>query len=262
MILDENLSLLNFIDSDFVVINRPLNEIYQLELPEEEKLPKGSSKIEQDKKLRRERAFRKVMLDKESLRGGLITQAGVLMMTTNGEFTNPFYRGAWVAKSIYGLELKTPENLKIEALEAQHAQDPGQRILQKELAADITRRVHSQADLETAIAASSLLFGKSSKEAIEALPEAEFLSVFEGVPSAEVSKSNLVDGVSIIDLLSDATAFLNSKGEARRALKENSISVNKAKVAEDYTVTEADLISGKHILLQRGKKNYFLVRCT
>ena len=165
-----------------------------------------------------------------------------------------------VRKYIRIFTLKSKD--EIEALEAQHAQDPGQRILQKELAADITRRVHSQADLETAIAASSLLFGKSSKEAIEALPEAEFLSVFEGVPSAEVSKSDLVDGVSIIDLLSDATAFLNSKGEARRALKENSISVNKAKVAEDCTVTEADLISGKHILLQRGKKNYFLVRCT
>lgn len=165
-----------------------------------------------------------------------------------------------VSKYIRIFTLKSKD--EIEALEAQHAQDPGQRILQKELAADITRRVHSQADLETAIAASSLLFGKSSKEAIEALPEAEFLSVFEGVPSAEVSKSYLVDGVSIIDLLSDATAFLNSKGEARRALKENSISVNKAKVAEDCTVTEADLISGKHILLQRGKKNYFLVRCT
>lgn len=118
VILDENLSLLNFIDSDFAVINRPLNEIYKLELPEEVKLPKGSSKIEQDKKLRRERAFRKVMLDEESQRGGLLTQAGVLMMTTNGEFTNPFYRGAWVAKNVYGLELKTPENLKIEALEA------------------------------------------------------------------------------------------------------------------------------------------------
>ena len=165
-----------------------------------------------------------------------------------------------VSKYIRIFTLKSKD--EIEALEAQHAQDPGQRILQKELAADITRRVHSQADLETAIAASSLLFGKSSKEAIEALPEAEFLSVFEGVPSAEVSKSDLVDGVSIIDLLSDATAFLKSKGEARRALKENSISVNKAKVAEDCTVTEADLISGKHILLQRGKKNYFLVRCT
>ncbi len=118
VILDENLSLLNFVDSDFVMINRPLNEIYQLELPEEEKLPQGSSKIEHDKRLRRERSFRKVMLDEESRRGGLLTQAGVLMMNTNGEFTNPFYRGAWVAKNVYGLELKTPENLTIEALES------------------------------------------------------------------------------------------------------------------------------------------------
>ena len=118
VILNENLSLLNFIDSDFVVVNRPLNEIYELDLPEEEELPKGSSKIERDKKLWRERAFRKVTLDQESLRGGLLTQAGVLMMTTNGEFTNPFYRGAWVAKNVYGLELKTPENLAIEALES------------------------------------------------------------------------------------------------------------------------------------------------
>ena len=118
VILNENLSLLNFIDSDFVVINRPLNGIYKLALPEEEKLPKGSDPKERDKKLRRERSFRKVMLDKESHRGGLLTQAGILMMNTNGEFTNPFYRGAWVAQSIYGLELKTPENLTIEALES------------------------------------------------------------------------------------------------------------------------------------------------
>ena len=118
VILNENLSLLNFIDSDFVVINRPLNGIYKLALPEEEKLPKGSDPKERDKKLRRERSFRKVMLDKESRRGGLLTQAGILMMNTNGEFTNPFYRGAWVAQSIYGLELKTPENLTIEALES------------------------------------------------------------------------------------------------------------------------------------------------
>ena len=118
VILNENLSLLNFIDSDFVVINRPLNGIYKLALPEEEKLPKGSDPKERDKKLRRERSFRKVMLDKESHRGGLLTQAGILMMNTNGEFTNPFYRGAWVAQSIYGLELKTPEDLTIEALES------------------------------------------------------------------------------------------------------------------------------------------------
>ena len=118
VVLNENLSLLNFIDSDFAVINRPLNEIYEFKLPEEEKLPKGSSKIERDKKLRRERAFRKVMLDEESQRGGLITQAGILMMTTNGEFTNPFYRGAWVAKNVYGLDLKLPDNLEVKALSA------------------------------------------------------------------------------------------------------------------------------------------------
>jgi hypothetical protein len=123
VILNENLSLLNFIDSDFVVINRPLNDIYKLELPEEEELPnkadqKDSKLILNDKKLRRQRAFRKVMLDKESLRGGLLTQAGILMVTTNGEFTNPFYRGAWVAKNVYGLELKLPANLEVEALKA------------------------------------------------------------------------------------------------------------------------------------------------
>ena len=123
VILNENLSLLNFIDSDFVVINRPLNDIYKLELPEEKQLPniddqKGSKLILNDKKLWRQRDFRKVMLDKESRRGGLVTQPGVLMMTTNGEFTNPFYRGAWVAENIYGLELKLPADLEVEALKA------------------------------------------------------------------------------------------------------------------------------------------------
>jgi hypothetical protein len=100
-----------------------LNGIYKLKIPEEEELPnkadqKDSPLILNDKKLLRQRAFRKVMLDKESRRGGLLTQAGILMMTTNGEFTNPFYRGAWVAKSIYGLELKLPADLEVEALKA------------------------------------------------------------------------------------------------------------------------------------------------
>jgi len=136
VILNENLSLLNFIDSDFVVINRPLNEIYKLDLPEEEELAKGADQKERDRKLRRERAFRKIMLDKESLRGGLLTQAGILMMNTNGEFTNPFYRGAWVAQSIYGHELAIPANLEVGTLTAptetftikesikQHRKDP------------------------------------------------------------------------------------------------------------------------------------------
>ena len=123
VILNENLSLLNFIDSDFVVINQPLNQIYKVTLPEETELPdavatKDSKLIASEKKKQREEAFRKVMLDKKSRRGGLLTQAGILMMNTNGEFTNPFYRGAWVAKSIYGLELELPANQEVEALKA------------------------------------------------------------------------------------------------------------------------------------------------
>tara|TARA_B100000902_G_scaffold90950_2_gene94575 strand:- start:888 stop:3410 length:2523 start_codon:yes stop_codon:yes gene_type:complete len=118
VILNENLSLLNFIDSDFVVINRPLNQIYEFKLPEEEKLQKVSDQKDHEKKLLSPNDFRKVMLDKESRRGGLLTQAGVLMMTTNGEFTNPFYRGAWVAKNIYGDKLSLPADLEVGALKA------------------------------------------------------------------------------------------------------------------------------------------------
>ena len=148
---------------------------------------------------------------------------------------------------------------EIEALERQHAEDPGQRLLQKELAADMTRRVHSEEDLQTAIEASKLLFGQGSKAEIEALPEAEFLSVFEGVPQATVARAQLEAGISIIDFISESTGFLTSKGDARRALKENSISINKTKVNDSYTVSKDDLIGGRHLLVQRGKKNYFLV---
>ena len=165
-----------------------------------------------------------------------------------------------VSKYIRIFTLKSQE--EIESLEAEHAQDPGRRILQKALAEDITKRIHSEADLETAIAASALLFGKASKEAIEALPEAEFLSVFEGVPQANLGADQVQSGLPIIDFLSEHTGFLASKGEARRALKENSISINKVKVNENTTITSEDLISGKHILVQRGKKNYFLVSCS
>ncbi len=106
LILNENLSLTNFIDSDFVVINKLLNEIYKLKNDDKDVFEKDEDP----------RAFRKVMLDKESHRGGLLSLAGILMMTTNGEFTNPFYRGAWVAKSIYGHKLEVPANLEVEAL--------------------------------------------------------------------------------------------------------------------------------------------------
>ena len=150
---------------------------------------------------------------------------------------------------------------EIEAIEAEHAQNPGARAMQKALAEDVTRRIHGQEDLDTAIAASGLLFGKSSREDLEALPESELLSVFEGVPQRTITSRELSAGMGIIDLLAGGDApFLASNGEARRALKEGSVSVNKGKVQDDYVVSQSDLIGSGLVLLQRGKKNYFLVR--
>ena len=148
---------------------------------------------------------------------------------------------------------------EIEELEAKHAENPAARLLQKALAKDITVRVHSEEDLATAIAASNILFGKSAKEDLASLPESELLSVFEGVPQCEIDASQLEDGVNIIDFLSDVSGFLPSKGEAKRALKENSIRVNKEIASAKSTVGKSDLLNGRQILLQRGKKNYFLV---
>ncbi len=148
---------------------------------------------------------------------------------------------------------------EIEALENEHSQNPSARLLQKALAEDITVRVHSEEDLQTAIAASNILFGKSAKEDLIALPESEFLSVFEGVPQCEIEKSYLEGGVNIIDLLSDISGFLSSKGEAKRAVKENSIKVNKEVARLDLIISSDDLLNGKQLLLQRGKKNYFLI---
>ena len=150
---------------------------------------------------------------------------------------------------------------RIEEIEAEHAANPGGRAMQKALAEDVTRRVHGQADLDTAIAASKLLFGKSNREDLEALPESELLSVFEGVPQRTLTRSELDQGVGVIDVLAGGDApFLSSNGEARRALKEGSVSVNKEKVNDSKIVTAADAMGSGLILVQRGKKNYFLVR--
>ena len=148
---------------------------------------------------------------------------------------------------------------EIESLEAAHTENPRARILQTALAEDITTRVHSVEDLKTAVSASEILFGKSTKSDLENLPESEFLSVFEGVDKATISLELLNSGVGVIDLLSEHTGFLSSKGEARRALKENSIRLNKDIVEESKSVDRSDLLNGKYLLLQRGKKNYFLV---
>ena len=150
---------------------------------------------------------------------------------------------------------------EIAALETEHFKAPHLRILQKKLAEDITLRVHSKEDLDAAISASSILF-KKGQEAIDDLKkmsEQVFKDVFEGVPKAEISLIDIKNGISILDALFGKTQFLKSLGEARRALKENSVSVNKEKVKEDQVLNTESLINGKYILLQRGKKNYFVI---
>jgi len=147
---------------------------------------------------------------------------------------------------------------EIEALEAQHALDPGMRGLQKALAEDITTRVHSASDTAQAIQASGILFSKDS--AFDSLPKEMLLDIFEGVPQGTISKTEIEAGADIIDVLVNS-GFLPSKGEARRALQENSIAVNKEKVTLETKIQASHLIHGELIILQRGKKNYFLLKC-
>lgn len=149
---------------------------------------------------------------------------------------------------------------EIEALEAEHDKAPDMRLLQKTLAKDITIRVHSQEALDAAMAASDILFGKGTKESLAGLDEATFLSVFEGVPTFELEKVELENGIDIIELLAGKTQILASKGEARRGLKENSISINKEKVKEGFVVDSSCLLNDRYVLVQKGKKNYFIVR--
>jgi tyrosyl-tRNA synthetase len=149
---------------------------------------------------------------------------------------------------------------EIEALIETHKEAPHQRALQKRLAEEVTTTVHDEEALKKAIAASNMLFGKSTSEDLKSLDEATFLDVFEGVPQAEIAKAEIEAGLDMIAALAEKTGFLKSNGEARRALKENSISLNKEKVGEDRTIQSSDLINDTFILLQRGKKNYFLIR--
>jgi tyrosyl-tRNA synthetase len=147
----------------------------------------------------------------------------------------------------------------IEELIAEHAQAPHQRLLQKRLAEEITVMVHSKEEYENALRASNILFGQSTSKDLKGLNEKTFLEIFEGVPQAEVPRSALENGMDMIAALSAQTQFLGSNGEARRELKQNAISVNKEKVKEDHLITFEDLINDKFVLLQRGKKNYFVL---
>lgn len=148
---------------------------------------------------------------------------------------------------------------EINTLVEAHKEAPHLRVLQNKIANELTLLVHSKEDLENTQKASQILFGKSTTDDLKGLDEVTFLDVFDGVPQAEISRVSLQNGIDIISALAGETNFLKSNGEARRALKENSISVNKTKVGDTFKVTAEDLINDRYVLLQRGKKSYYIL---
>ncbi len=150
--------------------------------------------------------------------------------------------------------------VEIETLEAEHQKAPHLRTLQKELAKEITIRVHSVKDYEAAIEASEILFGAGTSESLMKLSENDLLSVFEGVPQMNVSKSEIESGVNIVEFLSDKTKIFPSRGEARKMIQGGGVLINKGKVVEaEHVVNMKSVIREKYILAQKGKKNYYLV---
>ncbi|WP_179021701.1 tyrosine--tRNA ligase [Winogradskyella forsetii] len=147
----------------------------------------------------------------------------------------------------------------IDSLIEEHKATPHLRLLQKRLAEEVTVFVHSRDDYDNAIKASQILFSKDFKNEIKQLPEKLFLDVFEGVKYAEISQTEFNEGIDMIGALAAKTNFLSSNGDARRALKENAIAVNKEKVEEDYMLSSDDLIHDKYIILSRGKKTNFIL---
>ncbi len=148
----------------------------------------------------------------------------------------------------------------IKELIAAHQEAPHQRQLQKVLAKEVTCMVHSEGDYGIAVEASEILFGKGTEESLRKLDEATFLSVFEGVPQCEISAAELNSGINIIDLLAEKTDVFPSKGEARRTIAGGGVSLNKSKIESPDDVIGSDkLIASKYLLIQKGKKNYFLL---
>lgn len=147
----------------------------------------------------------------------------------------------------------------IEQMIAEHTQAPHLRILQKALAKDLTIRIHSEADYLSAVEASEILFGKGTTETLKKLTEDVLLSVFEGVPQVELSIDNLSQGINLIELLVEKSNIFPSKGEARRMLKDGGIQLNKQKLTEEISVDKSFLLNQKYLLVQKGKKNYYLL---
>jgi tyrosyl-tRNA synthetase len=148
----------------------------------------------------------------------------------------------------------------IERLEAEHQEAPHQRLLQKRLAGELTTLVHGPEALNTAQAATQILFGKSTETELRSLEENQLLEIFEGVPQFEIPRSVLEEGVAIVELLATHSQVFPSKGEARKMLKANGVSLNKTKVGLEKTVSPKDLLNERYLLAQKGKKNYFLLQ--
>lgn len=148
---------------------------------------------------------------------------------------------------------------EIETLITEHSAAPHLRQLQKALARDITVRVHSEQEYTQAVEASEILFGKGTEDALKKLPEDVLLAVFEGVPQCGISRDALLQGIPIVDFVSELSGIFPSKGEARRMLKDGGLSVNKQKAGDTDVISAAHLLSDRYILVQKGKKNYYLV---
>jgi len=152
------------------------------------------------------------------------------------------------------------DEAQINTLIAEHEAAPHLRVLQKALGKDVTIRVHSEEAYNRAVDASEILFGKNTSDKLKNIEERDLLDIFEGVPQFEVVKKELTAGLNIVDLLAQKSEVFSSNGEARRMLKSNAVSVNKEKVSEEKRLTNSDLLNDKYVLIQKGKKNYYLLK--
>jgi tyrosyl-tRNA synthetase len=151
----------------------------------------------------------------------------------------------------------------VEVLISEHAVNPAQRLLQKKLAEEVTCMVHGRDEYETALNATAVLFGQGTKEQLSTMPIQTFLQVFEGVPQFDVQMNLLEAGIPVLDLLAVHSSVFESKGDARKMMQQNAVSFNKEKYADANGVIGADwLIGGKYLLVQKGKKNYYLLHFT
>ena len=192
------------------------------------------------------------------------TEGGNVWLDANRTSVYKFYQ-FWLNASDFDtanyiriFTLKTKE--EIEAIEAEHAKAPHLRLLQKALAEDITTRVHSAEQYEAAVEASDILFGKGTAETLKKLSNDDLQSIFEGVPQFTIAKSELEQGIDIVNLMAEKTTVFTSKGEARKMLQGGGVFINKTKIEDAaYLVGTSDLIGDKFIIAQKGKKNYYLI---